>query len=49
MMFEEKARLGGRASGAGVKDSEGFENSVNGGRGDGFEESEDFWREWTSP
>jgi hypothetical protein len=40
-MFEEKSGFGGRASGAGMKDSEGFENSVDGGRRDGLEEIED--------
>ena len=41
-MLEEKAWFGGRSSGAGMKDAEGFEYSVNGGRRDGFEEIEDF-------
>ena len=41
MMFEEKAGLGGRASGASVKDTEGFENSVDRGWRDGFKESQD--------
>ena len=41
-MFEEQTGLGGRASGAGVKDAEGFENSVDRGRRDRFEEIEDF-------
>ncbi len=39
-MFEEKSRFGGRASGACVKDSEGFENSVDRSWRDGLEEIE---------
>ena len=40
-MLEEKTGLGGRSSGAGMKDAERFENSVDRGRRDGIEEIED--------
>ena len=40
-MLEEKAGFGGRAAGASVEDTEGFENSVDRGWRYGFKESQD--------